>query len=280
MSDIPKNPESSDMANAESNPFRAPNAYVSDLSHTDDNDSLIPGGQPVPAGSATQWLSEAWKLFMVNPLIWIVMAVVGFVLVIIVSVIPILGGIASAFATPYLMAGAVYGAKNVHDGGNVEVGHLFAGFSEKAGPLAMLGLLYLAGTILLTLIAAAFGFLGFGGLAMFGQLGQSAQGGASAAGVASILLLFTIILLGFIPLFMMILFAPQLIVLHNYDAIKAVKESFAACVKNILPLFIYFIAVLVLGFIAMLPIGLGMLVLGPVLYIALFTSYRDIFIKK
>jgi uncharacterized membrane protein len=59
--------------------------------------------------------------------------------------------------------------------------------------------------------------------------------------------------------------------------VAALKESFVGCLRNILPFLVYSIVVLVLGIVASIPLGLGWLVLGPVLIASVYTAYRDIF---
>ena len=55
------------------------------------------------------------------------------------------------------------------------------------------------------------------------------------------------------------------------------KASFVACLKNILPFFVYSVIATLLALVASIPMGLGWLVLGPVMAASLYTSYRDIF---
>ena len=50
-----------------------------------------------------------------------------------------------------------------------------------------------------------------------------------------------------------------------------------AGVKNFLPMGIFGIFLVVAGFFAMLPVGLGLLLLLPVFSAAVYASYRDIF---
>ena len=58
---------------------------------------------------------------------------------------------------------------------------------------------------------------------------------------------------------------------------EAMKNSFVACLKNVVPFLLYSVILLLLSFVASIPFGLGWLVLGPVIAASLYTSYRDIF---
>jgi len=80
-----------------------------------------------------------------------------------------------------------------------------------------------------------------------------------------------------LPVFMALWFAPALAMFHQQGPAEAMKASFVACLKNVLPFLVYSVILLPLAFIASIPLGLGWLVLGPVLAASLYTSYRDIF---
>jgi uncharacterized membrane protein len=55
------------------------------------------------------------------------------------------------------------------------------------------------------------------------------------------------------------------------------KASFAAGSKNLLPMVIFGVFLVVALFFAMLPVGMGLLLLLPVFSGAVYASYRDIF---
>jgi uncharacterized membrane protein len=83
-----------------------------------------------------------------------------------------------------------------------------------------------------------------------------------------------------IPLIMLFWFAPALIVLHDdVGIIEAMKLSFLGCLKNMLPFLIYGIVGFILMMLATLPLALGWLVLGPVLFGTIYASYKDIFLE-
>jgi len=80
-----------------------------------------------------------------------------------------------------------------------------------------------------------------------------------------------------LPVIMAIWFAPPLVAFHGRGAIEAMQESFLGCLKNIVPFLVYGVVFMVLGILASIPLGLGWLVLGPVLAASAYTSYKDIF---
>ena len=102
-------------------------------------------GWAVPAGHGLDWWTSAWRLFTAAPGAWIVITIVYLVIMIVLSSIPLLGQFAVSFLHPVLLGGIVLGCREQDRGGALAVSHLFAGFSEKLGPLVILALLYFAG---------------------------------------------------------------------------------------------------------------------------------------
>ena len=83
-----------------------------------------------------------------------------------------------------------------------------------------------------------------------------------------------------VPLFMAMWFAPALVYFNNMAPVDALKASFNACLKNLLVFLVFGVVAMILSFFAALPIGLGFLILIPVLAGALYVAYRDIFIAN
>jgi uncharacterized membrane protein len=67
------------------------------------------------------------------------------------------------------------------------------------------------------------------------------------------------------------------VALDNISALAAMRMSFVGCLKNVLPFLLYGIVMLILSFLAAIPVGLGFLILFPVMMASMYTSYRDIF---
>lgn len=259
----------------DSNPYAAPQSDVTPP-RSDDADALT-GPHGVPAGHGWQWIAGGWGHFKQNPLAWIGAVVVWVVLMMVVSLVPLLGSLAVNLLTPVLTAGFMLGAHEQRQGGSFELRHLFAGFSRNPGSLILVGVLYLVGMIGVFMVVG----MTVGG-AVFAMAGGM-QGGASDAEVAAMLLqgpmllAFLIAMALMFPLMMAYWFAPALVALEDVKPLRAMGLSFRACLKNVLPFLIYSLIALVLMIVAMIPIGLGLLVLVPVMLAAMYVSYRDIF---
>ena len=79
------------------------------------------------------------------------------------------------------------------------------------------------------------------------------------------------------PAYMAIWFSYALVVINEFGAVQALRTSFFACLKNIVPFLIYGVMAFLLSIAATIPLALGWLILGPVLFASLYTGYRDIF---
>jgi len=253
------------------NPYAAPKAAVADQTVIQNAD-FVPGGQSRPAGHGWTWIADGWERFKRQPGLWIGMWLLFVVIFIAVGIIPFLGMVTGIF-WPVFVAGFAIGCRALDEGGEMELGHLFAGFRERLGTLLAVGALSFVASLVVGMIV---GLAVVGG--MFAMMGASPEAMAAAGGTTVLLaVLITIALL--LPVMMAVWFAPLLIVFQQQGAIEAMKQSFTGCLRNIVPFLIYGVIGFVLLFVAMLPLGLGLLVVGPVLTASIYTGYRDIYLK-
>ena len=229
------------------------------------------GGRSVSAGDGIEWIKRGWQLFVMNPGIWIAITIIMVVILVVLGVIPIIGQLATQFLMPVLTAGLLLGCKSLSDGEDLKIDHLFAGFRQNIGSLVMVGVFYLIGIVVIMAITF---FVG-GGAALTGAfMGRGAGAGMAFGGF---MLAMLIMLALMVPLMMAVYFAPALVVFHNVAPLEAMKASFFGCLKNIVPFLIYGIVLFVLGIVAVIPLGLGLLVLRPVMFGSVYASYVGIF---
>jgi uncharacterized membrane protein len=228
-------------------------------------------GRTVAAGRGWDWIVEAFALFRKRPGVWMLMAVALSALFIVISMIPIVGSFASALLFPIFGGGLMLACKELERDGPFEFEHLFAGFKHRTGDLAMVGAFNLFGWALIFFAVAAV----VGGGVFMGV----ARGGIEGAGISVAAVLIAMLLVAGLsmPLYMATWFAPALIVLQDASAGAALKASFFACLRNWLPFLVYSLVLLILGIAAAIPLGLGYLVLVPVIAASVYTAYRDIF---
>lgn len=226
----------------------------------------------VEAGEGVRWLNEGWRLFLRNPGMWIALMIVLLVVSVVAHYLPLIGTLALSLIYPALWAGLYYGARQLDEGRDLAPEHLIIGLTDpqKRNPLLLLGALYIGAGIVVLLVMMI-----LGGGAMMGAMMGGHGGGAAITGVGLIAALVGLCLAALIA--MAFLYASPLVMFDNVPPVEALKASFEACLKNIASMLVFGLIAMVLTLIAMIPFGLGLLVLGPVLIGAFYASYKAIF---
>lgn len=230
-----------------------------------------PVARTVDAGRSVEWFKLGWALFLKNPGIWVAIAAIMLVVLFALSMIPLLGQIAVLLAMPIAGGGLVLGCKSLNEGGELRLDHLFEGFQRQGASLAIVGVLYAVGGML----AFGLAFLIGGSGAMGGAITQGWFGAGVAAGSVVLGLLVWLVLS--VLLGMAFWFAPALVVLHGVAPLEAMKMSLAACLQSFVAFLVFGVLAAVAGFVATLPLGLGLIVLVPVMVGAAYASYLDVF---
>ncbi len=228
-------------------------------------------GRTVDAGHGWDWIAEAFALFRRQPGMWILIVLLAGILFIAISMVPVLGSLASALLFPIFGAGVMLGCKALDQGGTLELAHLFAGFQQRTGDLVLVGVFNLVCWVLIAFTVAAV----VGGGVFMGMMRGDLQG--AGISIASMLIAVLLVAGLSVPLYMATWFAPVLIVLRDVAPVAALKASFFACLRNWIPFLLYSVVLLLLCLVAAIPAGLGYLVLIPVLAASVYTAYRDIF---
>lgn len=239
----------------------------------------IAEGRRVDAGRGLAWIRDAWQMFKDAPGSWVACFLIFLLIMIVLEMIPFLGNIAGALLSPLLIGGMMIGCRELGRSEELTVAHLFAGFKEKRRPLLTLGLLEFGISLVVMLVAAGIIFITVGAMFLGVLMGRSPEMGATLEpgfwlGVAVLML---VVLALFIPVTMAVWFAPALVALDGVEPLTALKWSFFASLKNIWPFLVYGLVMLGLAIVASIPLGLGWLLLGPVIIASVYTAYRDIF---
>jgi hypothetical protein len=249
---------------------------------------LVMPGRRAPIGAGVSWVWRSWRLFAQAPLMWILAILIFFVFSIALSLVPILGSIVVQILTPVYTAGFAIACRSLEMGGDFELDHLLAGFKSRFKELAVVGVIFLVGMLLLLLV-----FLLFAGVAVFSALmaGSYEDMGASLLSSGLPILLGLLVALAlFVPLLAAYWFAPYLVLMHGVGPVAAMKASFGACVRNFLAFFVYGLVLLAIAILALLPsivpiLGwifttLAFLVLLVMNFTGVYPAYRDIFTEE
>lgn len=262
------------MSTTPTNPYAAPRAQVADESVVASG-HFVAAGRGVSAGRGWDWIASAWRLFRAAPGVWIGMALLWFVIVVFGGMIPFLGPLATSLLWPVFIAGFVAASRNCEQHDSCEFTDLFAGFRERFGPLVIVGVITLA--ISIAVFLAVFAVMGIG---LFAMMGGNMDPRATMATGLTLLLAILIASALLLPLAMAAWFAPPLVLFNDMASLEAMKASFAGCLKNMLPFIVYGLVLFAAAIVATLPLGLGWLVLGPVLAASVYTAYRDIYFTE
>lgn len=251
------------------NPYAAPSAAVLEASADDPAGAFT--GQPHrrPVGHATDWIAAGWRSFVAAPGPWVAIALVYFLMTLVSAFIPF----AQYLVMPMLIGGVMLGCHYAARGEPITVAILFHGFNHNAGQLLVVGLIYLVATIAITLVL----LIPLGAGMFFSGILTNPQALADMNTMLWVALIVLAALACAIPMMMAVWFAPALVIINDMNAFDAIKASFAGCLKNFLPFLWYGVVTLGLSIIATLPIMLGWLVVGPIMLVSVYESYRDIY---
>ncbi|HYL89856.1 MAG TPA: BPSS1780 family membrane protein [Burkholderiales bacterium] len=245
----------------------------------------------VGAARGVRWLAEGWRLFRAAPLGWLA-AVFGYWLVMsVVSLLPVIGAAAAAVLVPAFSVGFMALARAAGRRAPLELSLLFDGFRHELRAQLTLGVLYL---LCLALLLGASVLADDGALAQWLLTGRRPdievlESNAFFGALAAMAALYMPVMLAF-------WFAPPLAAWHSTGAAKALFFSFAASMMNwraflgygavtaVITLVIPFVVLSLLALFAegsrvpaatfVLPL---MILLLPTLFASFYASYRDIF---
>jgi hypothetical protein len=246
----------------------------------------------VGAGRGARWLVEGWRLFRVAPLGWLA-AVFGYwLLMSLVSLVPLIGVAAAAVLVPAFSVGFMALARAAGRQAPLELGLLFDGFRHELRAQMMLGALYLG---CLALLLGASTLLDDGALAQWMLTGRRPadevlQSEAFVGALAATAALY-------MPVMFAFWFAPPLAAWHSTGPAKALFFSLAAALMNWRAFLGYgavtAIVTLVVPFVLLSLLALAsgggyhlpmasfvlplMIVLLPTLFASFYASYRDVF---
>lgn len=259
------------------NPYSPPSAHVADHAERPDlgAETFIPNGRSLPAGRGAGWIGDAWRLLKAQPGKWAIAMLLLLVFYIVISILPLVN-IFSSFVGPFVTAGIAMAADEQRRKGTFEIGTLLGGFNRN--PVSLLAV---AGVFFLLFIVIAVVIMVTIGGSVVTQLLLGKQAEAAAALMAPGYLLMVLICLALaLPVIAATYLAPALIVLHEQPAMVAMKMSLIGMFKNILPGIVFGLCGLGLTILASIPLGLGLLIVIPLMFITNYTMYRDIFIEE
>jgi hypothetical protein len=221
------------------------------------------------------WIKQGSYLFKKSPALLIALSLIAIAGAIGVASIPTVGEPFSAFLFPVIFSGLLWGCHALEHDEELELAHLFIGFQRNTQKLVMLGALNLLGNYLILGVMKITGGGELVDLMMSNSpdvdpavIMHAVSGGAIAIVISIIL---SIIFL------MATQFAPMLVTFNKLSPLAALKASLLGSWRNLVPLSVYGVMMMLFMIVATLPLMLGWFVLLPIMVTSIYAAYRGIF---
>jgi len=202
----------------------------------------------VDPGAGINWLQGGWAGFKAGGALLIGMVFATIVVLAILVFIPWLGTLLVPVVGTFLYAGMLNSLRGHANGRDMQFDDLWSAFNDqdRLVHLAIVALVPMLGSILRELLP------------------HGLIGGLLGALVAVVVMALTY-------------FAVPLVLFRRLEAPIALKSSVEGVLANLPAVIVFWIACIVLTFVAILPVGLGLLVLVPVLLGAAYEAYAEIY---
>ncbi len=266
----------------ENNPYAPPSEASMGYDEMLDGEhfGLLDEPRQCEAGRGIGWIVEAFNIFKQYWALWIGMAVVYMIITMVIGNIPFVSLIFWALFAYHFGAGFILVCAEQEEGYEPLFGTMFSAFQSHLGELIILSLWGILFTFLIFIPIGVFLGISMGGLAGLG-LFDSANADISTLMTSSAFLMILLVLLVgmlfYIPLIMAMYLAPALVVLHDIKPLDAMKMSFKGCLRNMIPFLLFgLIALVAIPILFVFTLGLGLLIIVPIMIISNYVIYRDI----
>jgi hypothetical protein len=239
----------------------------------------------VDASHGWRWIASGIVIFRKNPPQWLLLIALLFIASRVLLAIPLVGVIA-VLIVPNFLAGLAHGAQALEQGKPLRLGYLASGFLRNAARLVTIGGVSLGGQFLTLMAMTLVGGDTISGISKTMVAGAATPETIAAMQAAAPRMMMALIV-GFgvsLPLMMAVWFAPLLTFFDDVKPLPALVLSLWACLKNILPLLIYGMAVVV-PLVVLMPLSfavrqpdLGLWLLAPILVPSIYVSYKELFV--
>lgn len=225
----------------------------------------------VSIGASIDWIAGGWNTFKADWGVWLLIILAIYVGLVVLSLLSYVGYIIITLITPVIIGGLLLGVHaSATQNKPLTFSALGLGFKEKFINLIVLGAITTGAGYLLSLIPEmiAGDFLK---VTVVERL-EHIEINNSKLIIYMLLSWVTGVILT-----LLFFFTTPLMVFNNITILEAIKASFTASLKNILPLVVYSVLTTILILIGIIPVGLGLLIIMPILLISFYYSYKDVF---
>ncbi|SET57516.1 hypothetical protein SAMN05216326_13822 [Nitrosomonas marina] len=223
------------------------------------------------------WIANGFHMFRKAPMIWVLVCFTLLLIAMTLALIPVLGQFIFTLVSPVFLAGIMIGCREQEQGRQLEIVHLFIAFKTNVVSLVTVGGIYLIGQVLIIGLVMMIGGSQMTDMLLYGKRVDENE---LITVMDDMLTASLVALLFSIPLMMAAWFSPLLVVFHNLQPIPAMKNSFFACLKNIIPFQLYGILLIIFSIFALMPYGVGLVILIPTIFASIYVSYKNIFLGE
>lgn len=220
------------------------------------------------------WIAGGWRLFRGNPMVWTGLSAGWMLITFGLVLVPVIGGIAANLLQPVFFASFALAARRQLAGEVPEMGDLFAGFRRPLRPLLNLGAILLIAEIGIFFLMSLLGLPGAAGegdeIPTIADYVQRLQG---KEWILLVGLVLTALVKG------ALWFAPAVLAFHDMNTAHAIRWSLYAALSNLGAMVLYGLVLTVAMAAAILPWGLGLMVVIPVMVASSYVGYKDVFVE-
>lgn len=234
----------------------------------ENQDTIVtPGNQPgirsVNVNRGVEWLVGGFRMFAKTPGPWLLAALALLIGSAVLSMFWLIGG---ALSTAF---GVVFTGAMMRACQSLENGQEFASGLQAAASSPQLWILGGLAAAMSFCIFLLFGVFGIGALGV-GMMSPRAAGGMIGLGML-------VVLAAMVALGAALWLAPALVALKGSNPVDAIRLSLTASLRNIGAFLIFALLSMIACILGALPMGLGLLVVFPVLMCGSYLAYKDIF---
>ncbi len=219
------------------------------------------------------WWTDSFQLFLRDWLHWILATLLFVVICAIAVLIPVLGALVVHVLQTIMIGGLVLGCQKVERGGHFKITDLFLAFRRPyLMRLTVMALLLMVGFIAFFLLLG----IGLGTMNLAFSISK-VYTLTDVQNLPMLMLLLLIMVTAVSAVGMFYWFAPALIVLYDVGPIDAMRLSFVASLRNIMPMLSFGILAVFLLFLGFVLLVIGLVLVAPIAMIAVYVSTRSVF---
>lgn len=211
----------------------------------------------------SRYLREGFELFKKSPGLFVGFFVMAIIILVVCNIIPLIGQIANILINQTLFAGFFYVGDKLYKNENAELSDFFAGF-QKIAAFIVYSLLMYTVVIALAIILV--------GTTIVPLIMNSESASVSGLSFLSVLLFAGLA----ISIYLLMIYVPCYILFHHHNAITAIKSSFNLVKTYFFEHLLMMLTFLGLFIISIIPLGLGLLVIVPVMFLTIYSAWKHL----